>query len=140
MDSTITTTLTSKPDNFYTGARLHAGIQRKWAWQGGTIGSSTGSTVTLTAAAETGSWWFLGSGSGYLFGLLSLLDSDNEWFLQHNAIAPHTLSLRITGQADPTGHLVEVRNRTYTVNYNSKNYITGPAITSAPETVTASPL
>lgn len=123
VDSSITTTLTSKPDNFYVGARLHAGIQRKWAWQGGTIASSTGSTLTLTAAAETGSWWFLGSGSGYLFGLPSLLDSDNEWFLQHNATAPHTLALRITGQADPTGHLVEVRNRTYTINYNSKNYI-----------------
>ena len=42
---------------------------------------------------------FVGTGGGYLYGLLSLLDADNEWFLQNNGASPNTLSLRITGQA-----------------------------------------
>lgn len=117
----ITSTLFSgKPDNFFAGARWHAGINQKWNWSAGTIGNSTGNTVTLSASSAP---VFTGAGAGYVYGLLSLLDADNEWFLQTNAGPPHTLSLRIAGQADPSSHLVEMRRRTYTLDCNGKNYI-----------------
>ncbi len=124
-DATNTNLITSatfsgKPDNFYAGARWHAGINEKWNWSAGTIGSSTGSTVTLSTSSVP---VFTGAGAGYVYGLLSLLDADNEWFLQTNTSAPHTLSLRIAGQADPASHSVEMRRRTYTLDCNGKNYI-----------------
>lgn len=124
-DATDTNLITStafsgKPDNFYAGARWHAGINETWNWSAGTIGSSAGSTATLSASSTP---VFTGAGAGYVYGLLALLDADDEWFLQNNPSGPHTLSLRITGQADPGGHMVEMRRRAYTLDCNGKNYI-----------------
>ena len=122
-DVITSTTFSGKADNFWTGARLHAGIGESWAWQVATVASSTGNSITVDPATKI-TWWFDGNGTGYLYGLLSLLDADNEWHVQNNGAAPHTLHLRITGQADPTGSLVEMRRRTYTVDFAGRSNIT----------------
>jgi hypothetical protein len=122
-DVITSTTFSGKADNFWTGARLHAGIGESWAWQVATVASSTGNSITVDPATKI-TWWFDGNGTGYLYGPLSLLDADNEWHVQNNGVAPHTLHLRITGQADPTGSLVEMRRRTYTVDFAGRSNIT----------------
>src|SRR5271166_5507816 len=52
-----------RPDNYWAGAWFVGGVGLSWAWQSARVLSSTGSTVTVDPATETGSWWFAGSGN-----------------------------------------------------------------------------
>jgi hypothetical protein len=116
------TTFSGKPDNYWAGAWFIGGVAETAAWQTAHVISSTGDSITLDPTTETGAWWFIGNGTGHLWGLYSMLDSDNEWYLQTNTTG-NTLYLRITGGADPTTHVVERKKHIWTVNYNGQNNI-----------------
>jgi hypothetical protein len=112
-----------QPDNYWAGAWFVGGVGLSWAWQSARVLSSTGSTVTVDPATETGNWWFTGSGNGFLFGNLNLLNADNEWYVQTN-LGANTLYLRITGGANPSTHTVEMKHRKWCVYLSNLNYIT----------------
>lgn len=84
---------------------------------------------TVDPATKSTWWWpdYTGTtntsdtGTGFVYGLLSLLDADGEWFLDQPA---STLSLRITGGVDPTNHVVEIKRRNWCVNVFGFDYIT----------------
>ena len=119
----ITSTAWSgKPDNYWAGAWFLGGVGSKWAWQCARVLSSTGSTITVDPTTVS-SWWFTGSGSGFLWGNFNLLDADNEWHLQTNS-GGNTLFLRITGGGDPSPHAVEMKHRNWCVDLNNRNYVT----------------
>lgn len=115
--------------NFFAGARFVGGIGPKWSWQNALITSSAGNLLTVDPATKSTWWWpdYTGTnntsdtGTGFVYGLLSLLDADGEWFLDQPT---STLSLRITGGADPTGHVVEIKRRNWCVNVSGFDYVT----------------
>jgi hypothetical protein len=112
-----------KPDNYWAGAWFVGGVGYSWAWQSAQVLSSTGTSILVDASTQTPNWWFTGAGAGYLWGKFSLLDADNEWYLQTNAGA-NTLYLRITGGANPSTHSVEMKHRNWCVDINGWNYVT----------------
>ena len=111
-----------KPDNYWAGAWFLGGVNPAWAWQSAQVISSTGDTITVDPATETGGWWFTGGGQGLLWGSPSFLGATNEWFLQSNSIG-YTLCLRIAGGKDPSSHTVEMKHRNWCVNLPYRNYI-----------------
>jgi hypothetical protein len=117
------TAWSGKPDNYWTGAWFTGGVGLSWAWQSAKVLSSTGNTITLDPATETPNWWFTGSGYGFLWGQLNLVDADNEWFLQTNAPS-NALYLQITGGGNPAAHTVELKHRIWCVNFNGMSYVT----------------
>jgi autotransporter-associated beta strand protein len=112
-----------------TGARFYASVGSSWSWQtAATVSNRTGALFLNPSTAST--WWWPNyankssdTGRGFLYGLPALLDADGEWFLQTNAAAPHTLSVRLPGGADPSGHLVELKRRAWCVDISSQNFI-----------------
>ena len=114
--------------NFFAGARFVGGIGVKWSWQNAVIASSAGNLLTVDPATKSTWWWpdYTGTtnssdtGTGFVYGLLSLLDADGEWFLDQPT---STLSLRITGGADPTSHVVEIKRRNWCVSVNGFDFI-----------------
>jgi Right handed beta helix region len=113
-----------KPANYWAGAWFSGGVGLSWGWQTAQVASSTGATVTMDPTTETPNWWFTGTGQGYLWGTLSLLDGDNEWHLQTNSGGSNTLYLQITGGTNPASHTVEMKHRNWCVDLNGMNYIT----------------
>lgn len=119
----------AKAANFFAGARFVGGIGPRWSWQNAVIASSSGNLLTVDPATKSTWWWpdYTGTantsdtGTGFVYGLLSLLDADGEWFLDQQA---STLSLRITGGADPASHVVEIKRRNWCVNVNGFHYVT----------------
>lgn len=111
-----------RPDGFWVGGRLLAAISEAWAWQTAVISASASNSITVDPATAT-TWWFDGAGSGFVCGLLGLLDSDREWFLQTNSVGPHGLYLRLAGGADPSMHVVEMKRRPWCADVNGKNHI-----------------
>ncbi len=111
-----------KPDNYWAGTWFVGGVNETWSWQGACVVASTNNTLTVDPATKTTAWWFTGSGSGFLWGQLRLLDADNEWHLQTNA-SGNTLYLRVAGGGDPSTHTVEMKRRNWCVDLNGKNYI-----------------
>jgi hypothetical protein len=113
-----------------TGARFYGGIGQAWAWQTAVIAGHNASSITLDSASESTWWWpnyakrTSDTGVGFVYGKLSLLDADGEWFLQADAAAPHTLHLRIAGGAHPALRLVELKRRNWCIDLNNVNYIT----------------
>ena len=127
--NTITATnFGGRTANFFTNAVFCGGVGSAWSWQNAVVTNSSGNTLTVNPATKSTWWWpdYDGvsnnndTGRGFVFGLLNLLDADGEWYF---APANLMLSLRITGGADPTGHLVEVKRRNWCVNINGCNYI-----------------
>ncbi|MBL9144416.1 MAG: hypothetical protein JNM99_12125 [Verrucomicrobiaceae bacterium] len=122
-------TFGGKATNFFAGARFVGGIGVKWSWQNAVIASSSGNLLTVDPATKSTWWWpdYTGTtnssdtGTGFVYGLLSLLDADGEWFLD---LLTSSLSLRITGGADPTSHVVEIKRRNWCVNVNGFDFIT----------------
>ena len=126
-DYTITSTsFTGLPD--LSGARFLGVADPAWGAQYGVVTSNTGNTLTVDAST-TNAYWFPNKynytppspGLGCVYGKLNLLDADGEWFLDRSAAR---LSLRITGGADPTGRVVELKRRNWCVNVNGYDYIT----------------
>ncbi|MGA2248631.1 MAG: hypothetical protein ABSH48_27055 [Verrucomicrobiota bacterium] len=111
-----------KPDNYWAGAWFLGGVDPAWAWQSAQVVSSTGTTITVDPATETGGWWFAGSGNGLLWGSPNFLSADNEWSLGTNATG-YMLRLRIAGGNDPTPHTVEMKRRSWCVNLYYRNYV-----------------
>ena len=134
--NTITSSAFSgNPVNFFANARFCGGVGLSWTWQNAVVASSTGNSLTVDPAIESSWWWpdqqgssnTSDTGSGFVFGLLNLLDADGEW---HFAPTTSKLSLRITGAADPTSHLVEIKRRNWCVNINGCDYITVSGLTT----------
>lgn len=123
------TTFGGQAANFFAGARFVGAIGKKWSWQNAVIASSAGNFLTPDPATESTWWWpdydgatnTSDTGTGFVYGLLSLLDADGEWILDQPTA---TLSLRIAGAADPAGHVVEIKRRNWCVNVNGFDYIT----------------
>ncbi len=122
-------TFGGQPDNFFAGARFVGGVSLRFAWQSALVASSSGTLLTVNPATRSTPWWpdhpfgaaESATGNGFVFGLLSLLDADGEWFLDQPT---NLLSLRITGGADPAGRFVEIKRRNWCVNINGFDYIT----------------
>jgi hypothetical protein len=114
--------LGGKPDNYWAGSWFVGGVGYAWAWQSARVIASTNNTITVDATTETPNWWFTGSGNGFLWGLFSLLNADNEWYLQTNS-GGNTLYLRIAGGASPSTHTVEMKRRNWCVDLNGRNCI-----------------
>ncbi len=113
-----------------TGARFFASVGSSWSWQNALVASNKTGTLFLNPATATTTWWWPNfankssdTGRGFIYGLPGLLDADGEWFLQTNAVAPHTLYLRMAGRADPSAHLVEMKRRNWCVDINGLNFI-----------------
>jgi hypothetical protein len=111
-----------KPANYWAGAWFVGGVGLSWAWQSARVLSSTAATITMDPTTETPNWWFTGSGAGFVFGQLNLLDADNEWFLQTNS-GGNTLYLQISGGGNPAAHTVEMKHRNWCVDLNGMNYV-----------------
>ena len=120
--------------NFYAGSRFCGRVGAPgvggFAWQTAVITSSSSSNLYADTTTESNFWWpeFSGNSSepgiGFVYGTLNLLDADGEWYLQTNAVAPNTLYLRITGSANPSAHLVEVKHRNWCITLTNCNYVT----------------
>jgi autotransporter-associated beta strand protein len=109
-----------QPANYWAGARFMGGIGSSWSYQAAIVSDSSSTNITLTQGTLSRQW-FTGTGVGYLYGLMSMLDSDKEWHLDTNA---GLLYLQIPGGDDPNAHLVEVKHRVFTVNLTNVNYVT----------------
>lgn len=115
--------------NFYAGARFVGGIGSKWSWQNAVVSASSGNLLTLDPVTKSTWWWpdqtgtsnTDDTGTGFVYGLLNLLDADGEWFLDQPTA---TLFLRISGAADPAGHLVEIKRRNWCINVGGYQYLT----------------
>ena len=126
------TSFGGQPANFFAGARFCGGVGQKWSWQTAVVTASSGNLLTVDPATKSVWWWpdyvsttnTSDTGTGFVFGLLGLLDADGEWHVQTNASAPHTLHLRITSGADPSTHLVEMKRRNWCVDVNGFNHVT----------------
>jgi autotransporter-associated beta strand protein len=113
-----------KANGYWDGAWFSGGVGNAWSWQGAQVTNSSGTNIFVNLAFSAHSnpeQWFTGSGSGYLFGLLSMLDSDQEWFLDTQA---GKLYLQIAGGANPNSHLVEVKHRLWSLSMSNVNYVT----------------
>jgi len=120
-------------NNFYAGSRFCGRVGAPgvggFAWQTAVITSSSSSNLYTDTTTESNFWWpeYSGDSSdpgiGFVYGSLNLLDADGEWYLQTNAVAPNTLYLRITGSANPSSHLVEVKHRNWCITLTG-NYVT----------------
>ena len=122
-------------DGFYTGARFCGGIGSRWWWQTAVITNSSGNNLYMnTNAVCSGDstvsygWWpdFDGTasdtGGGFVYGKLNLLNTNGEWYLQTNAVAPNTLYLMSTNS--PDSHLVELKRRVWCVSLTNCSYVT----------------
>lgn len=125
----------SSPTNgYYTGTRfcgrIGAAGSAGWWWQTAVVTNSSGNNLYADTNSASYGWWpdYSGStsdtGVGFVYGSLNLLDADGEWYLQTNAVAPHTLYLRITGGANPGTHVVEMKRRNWCISIGSINYVT----------------
>lgn len=120
-----------RPAGFFAGARFVGGVGQRWAWQTAVVSGSAGRSLTVDPATKTIWWWpdYSGTsnladpGAGFVYGLPSLLDADGEWHLQTNALAPHSLHLRIAGGADPSPRTVEMKRRNWCVQITNQNHI-----------------
>lgn len=133
VSATVSNTYTITSGSFaslgnVSGARFWGCVGLAWASQAGVITSNTGTTLTVDQSTIAGGWWWPNASGDtsatatcFIYGSLSLLDSDGEWYL--NSAGP-VLSLRINGSADPTGHVVEMKHRNWCVDINNVNFVT----------------
>jgi hypothetical protein len=109
------------PANYWAGAWFCGGIDARWSWQCARVVSSSGNTVTLEPSTKSNPW-FGGSGYGFLWGLRSMLDGDNEWHLSVGS-SGNQLKLHLPGGVNPADHTVEMKRRNWCINFNGLSYI-----------------
>ncbi len=80
----------------------------------------SGNVYGDTTKIKTGWGFYLQSNSNNA-STLPLLDAPGEWYYDATA---HKIYLWMPGNSDPTGHTIEISNRSYGVNDIGKNYIT----------------
>lgn len=110
------------------GARFLGGVGVDWAWQTAVISSNSGNTLYLNSSTVSANPWFPNyvgdasdTGNAFIYGSLSLLNADGEWFLDSSG---PTLYLRITGGVSPAGHTVELKRRNWCIYITNQTYIT----------------
>jgi autotransporter-associated beta strand protein len=110
------------------GARFLGGVGLDWAWQTAVISSNSGNTLFLDSGTVSANpWWpnisndASDTGNALIYGKLSLLNADGEWYLDSSG---PRLYLRITGGANPTGHTVELKHRHWCVYVTNQTYLT----------------
>lgn len=116
----------AQPDGFWAGGYVVGGVNVSWSWQWGRIISSS-SNGTLSTAQGTAPFpipkfgdiaWFTGKGRVYLFGKRAALNAPAEWDLEKG-----TLYLWTPSGDRPKSHLVEAKRRSWTVDFNGKDYV-----------------
>ncbi|EDY16886.1 Carbohydrate binding family 6 [Chthoniobacter flavus Ellin428] len=125
-DGTYTGTYTdpalTQPAGFFNGARIHTVIGPVWVAQTGTVTSSASGSLQFSWHFGGGTTYIPQAGNPYyLFGLLSLLDTPSEWFIDASA---HLLYLWPPQNDSPANHLVEAKQRTYGFDLRGRGYIT----------------
>jgi hypothetical protein len=110
-----------RPVDFWAGAHFSGTVGERWSWQTARVVSSSGSTLTVAASGRSNPW-FAGEGAGFAWGLLSLLDADNEWHLASEQ-NPRTLFLRVKDGGNPEDHTVEFKRRPWCIDVNGHDYI-----------------
>ncbi len=109
--------------NFFKDGIIVALCGTKWVSVMGKITSSENNTF---AATNTSNFWsqgispeiYLGNGKGYITGLLSLLDAENEWHYQLGKLYVCT-----PGKKDPKNMIVEARTRQIAFDFHDLSYI-----------------
>jgi hypothetical protein len=115
-NNTVTSSDFNQADGYWNGCYFVGEIGLGWQWQWAAITSSS-HTGTLTVSPGT-SDWFIGTGSGYIFGSLNALDAPGEWHNKSNV-----LYLWPPASDSPNSHLVEAKRRPWTIDFNFNNYI-----------------
>jgi hypothetical protein len=108
-----------RAQNFWAGAWFSGGAGYQWSWQCARIVASSGNSITLDVGTESNPW-FTGSGTGFIWGLSALMDSDNEWHLDS---ANKTLLLRVHRGDNPAKQLIEMKRRNWCVDVDGCNFI-----------------
>ena len=120
---TYTDAALTQPAGVFVGAKIHTVPGVVWVAQTGTVTNySPGflefrwkiNGTTNTYAPKVGDPYFL-------FGLLSLLDTPGEWFINPSA---NRLYLWPPQNDSPTNHTVEAKKRDYGFDLSGKSYIT----------------
>jgi len=124
-DGTSTGTYTdpalTQAAGFFTGAKIHFLPGPVWVAQTGTVTSSSPGSVQFHWNLMAPDMVPATGNPYYLFGLLSLLDTPGEWFID----APsNTLYLWPPQNDAPDPHLVETKKRDYAFDLSGLSYVT----------------
>ena len=112
----------TQPTGFFDGAKIHLVPGVVWVAQTGTVTNYVSGSLefrwkmngtTNTYAPKMGDPYFL-------FGLLSLLDTPGEWFIDSDAKA---LYLWPPQNDSPSNHTVEAKRRDYGFDLSGRSYI-----------------
>lgn len=120
---TYTDSHLTKPAGFFNGAKIHFVPGVKWVAQTGIVTSYSPGTLQFNwQLSGTDDTYTPKAGDPYfLFGLLSLLDTPGEWFID---AAANTLYLWSPQNDSPSNHTVEAKRRDYGFNLADRSYIT----------------
>ena len=108
--------------NYYVGAEIYMQPNNgAWSWtQSGTIIAQTNNTLTMRTANFSGPNTFPTGSRYYLFNQRQMLDATGEWFHDKpNGL----LYLWLPDGSNPTGHLVEAKQRDFAFNLNNRSNI-----------------
>lgn len=111
------------------GAHYLGTANPAWGVQHGIITSKSGTTISIDSATVNDYWfpnkyysnWSPDPGMGLVYGKLSLLDADGEWFVDAST---GNFYLRIPGGVSPAGHTVELKRRLWCIDFNGQSYVT----------------
>lgn len=128
VDDGSSTTLTAKDlhgdDDYWNGAMVWftgGGERINWTAQTATITGYDSATQTITFEEPFINWWHRIPAKGsnfYISGLLSELDSENEWHYEDGYVY-----LWAPGGVDPSALTVEAKARKWAFDLSDKNYI-----------------
>lgn len=125
-DGTVTGSYTNasltQAAGFLTGAKIHLVPGVVWVAQTGCVTTNTPGSVEFhwKRNGTTNTYMPKQGDPFYLFGLLSLLDTPGEWFINTNS---STLYLWPPQNDSPTNHLVEAKKRDYGFDLSGKSDI-----------------
>ena len=106
----------SRPANYWVGAKVWGLFGHKWTSQCATVtASSVGGNLTITNKSQV---WYPGSGSAYMTGIFSELDSAGEWFISSGKIY-----LWAPASAHPNSLKVEAKCRSWCIDLSGKSNI-----------------
>jgi hypothetical protein len=117
MIDTFTDTNLTQPSGFFIGAQIHELPGPMYAAQTGLVTNYTPGTLTFHCR---NAYTPIAGNPYYLFGLLSLLDTPGEWFINTNA---NKLYLWPPQNDSPVNHMVEAKQRDYGFDLSGKSYI-----------------
>ncbi len=111
----------TQPAGFFNGATIHALLGPNWVAQTGTVTSSAPGSIQFNWHYRGSTYYPKAGNRYYLFGLLSLLDTPSEWFIDAKA---GLLYLWPPQNDSPVNHVVEAKQRDYGFDLSGLSYIT----------------